>query len=156
MTIKAIIRSEKTNLKTGKWARGHIPRSAFPLSRLKDKRYRYGPDYAWRLVTFDAAGHNCRVLITLNESKEVLRARLGVDINGVMVVLCDYEYHATEPGWHCHVTTEPIKSIGSGAARSGKKKWPRRSTRRDFNVDEKGALSVVANHYRFAAQGELL
>ena len=41
--LKDVIRSEKSNVDTGKWANGHIPRAAFPMSKLKDKRYKFGP-----------------------------------------------------------------------------------------------------------------
>lgn len=126
------------------------------MSRLKDKRYRYGPDYSWRLVKFQAGACSCRILILLNESREVLRARLGVEVEGDMVVLSDYEFHATEPGWHCHVTVEHVETIGSGAARQGKRKWPRQSAKKDFGVDQSNALTVVAEHFKFAAQGDLL
>jgi hypothetical protein len=155
-TLKEIMRCQKTNVETGKWARGHIPRSAFPMSKLKDKRYKYGQEYAWRVVKFDAGQQSCRILILFNENKEILRARLGVDVNGDMIVLSDFEYHASEPGWHCHVALKPISEIGSGAARHDAKKWPKDSTRKEFRVDEASALSIVAKHYNFQAQGELI
>jgi hypothetical protein len=155
-TLKDIIRGNKTNLDTGKWARGHIPRSAFPMSRLKDKRYKYGPDYAWRLVKFEMQGNQCRILIFFNDGKDILRARLGVEVNGDMVVLSDYEFHATEPGWHCHVRLKPISELSSGGARNEAKKWPKDSSRKTFSVEEASALSLVAKHYNFQAQGELI
>lgn len=126
------------------------------MSRLKDKRYRYGQDYAWRLIKFEAAGHDCRVLMLLNESKEIFRARLGVLINGDMVVLQDYEFHASEPGWHCHLSLKSLSEIGPGAARFQKTKWPKNSSLKAFNIDEAGALSVIAKQFNFAAQGDLI
>jgi hypothetical protein len=156
ITLKDVIRSEKSNVDTGKWANGHIPRAAFPMSKLKDKRYKFGPDYAWRIVKFDALGHAFRVLIQLNMDKEILRSRLGVLINGDTVVLSDFEFHATEPGWHCHVALQGVPQLVPGVARHDKRKWPKDSSRKEFNVDESNALSVVAAHYRFQAQGELI
>ena len=49
MDLKTIIRSAKTNVDTGKWLVGHIPRTAFPLSRLKEKRYKQlrGDNFGW-------------------------------------------------------------------------------------------------------------
>lgn len=126
------------------------------MSKLKDKRYKFGPDYAWRVVKFDAVGQSCRVLIQLNLDKQILRSRLGVLINGDTVVLSDFEFHATEPGWHCHVTLQPIARLVPGAARHEKTKWPKDSSKKEFNVDESNALSVVAAHYNFQAQGELI
>lgn len=126
------------------------------MSRLKDKRYKFGPDYSWRLVRFDALGNQCRILILLNESKEIMRARMGVERSGDMVVLCEYEYHASEPGWHCHLTLEDTDAATAGAARDNKYKWPRNSSQRTFAVDRVSALSLVAGRFRFEAQGDLL
>lgn len=156
MNIKEIIRAKKTNVDLGKWSAGHIPRSAFPMSRVRDKRYKFGPEYSWRLVKFEALGNLCRILILLNESKEIMRARMGVEVNNDMVVLCEYEYHASEPGWHCHVTLEDLASAPVGAARWEKTKWPRAPARRTFGVDQTSALTLVAERFRFEAQGELI
>ena len=73
-----------------------------------------------------------------------------------MVVLSDYEFHATEPGWHCHIAVKPVSELNSGGARYEKKKWPKHSSRKEFRVDEASALSFVAKHYNFQAQGELI
>jgi len=156
VNLKDVIRADKKDVDLGKWAPGHIPRSAFPMSKLKDKRYKYGPEWKWRVVKFEALGRRCRVLIFLNENKEILRARLGVDVNGDMVVLCDHEFHAAEPGWHCHLTLEEVEHVPSGAARGGKVKWPRSPSRQDFGVDDASALTVVAECFNINAQGELL
>lgn len=156
MNLKDIIRVEKTNLSLGKWGRGHIPRASFPMSRVKDKRYKFGSEYAWRVVQFDADGQRCRILIILNENKEILRARLGVESSGDMIILSDYEFHASEPGWHCHVATEDHTEVNAGAARHDKRKWPMSPSRTSFGVSEANALSVVAQHFRFEAQGDLL
>lgn len=156
MSLKRIIRAQKENLDTGKWSVGHVPRTAFPMSRLKDKRYRYGPEYSWRLIKFEACGYFCRVLILLNESKEILRARLGIEINGDMVVLSDYEYHASEPGWHCHLTLVDVALVDAGSARSDKTKWPRKSSRQDFGANKANAVGIVATHFNFHAQGGLI
>lgn len=156
MNLKDFIRASKTNVDLGTWAEGHIPRSAFPMSRLKEKRYKYGPEYHWRVVKFDALEQRCRILILLNENKQIMRARFGVELNGDMVVLCDYEFHATEPGWHCHVTLDPVNSAPSGAARREKSKWPKNSSRREFGVVQANALTAAAERFNFEAQGDLL
>jgi hypothetical protein len=156
MNLKTVIRSAKTNVDVGKWSVGHIPRTAFPLSKLKEKRYKFGSEYSWRLVKFECCRHKFRVLIILNVQKQILRARLGLESGNDMIVLSDFEFHASEPGWHCHVTLEQVARLAPGAARHEKKKWPKNSSKLVFGLDEAGALSAVANHYRFAAQGELL
>lgn len=156
MNIKELIRAEKLDVDVGKWSFGHIPRSAFPMSKLKDKRYKYGPDYSWRVVRFNALGYKCRILILFNDSKQILRSRFGVDVNGDTVVLCDYEFHATEPGWHCHVTPEDHVRVPPGIARSDKTKWPRNSSRKTFGVEENSALTVVCEHFSVNCQGDLI
>ena len=125
MNIKDFIRAEKANLDTGKWASGHVPKSAFPLSRSKPKTYKFGPEYHWRLVKFDALSEECRIWITLNENKEIFRARFGVLRAGDMTVLCEHEFHASEPGWHCHLTFDHLDSASTGGMRWDKQKWPR-------------------------------
>ncbi len=154
--LKEILKSPKTNVQIGSWSTGHVPRNKFPLSRARSKHYRFGPDYQWRIVTFEAAGNSCRILILLNEYKETYRARLAVEKDGDMLVLCEHEYHATEAGWHCHVTSEPISSAPVGAARYGKTKWPNKPSRLEFGVTKANALAVAAKRFGFEAQGELL
>jgi len=156
VNLKEVIRSPKTNVKIGEWHIGHVPRSKFPMSRARTKSYRFGPDWKWRLVTFEVAGNLCRILLLLNESKEIYRARLAVEMEGDMLVLCEHEYHATEAGWHCHLTLEPISSAPVGAARYGKTKWPRHPSRMDFGVTKENALSVAAKRFCFEARGDLL
>lgn len=156
MNLKDFIRADKTDIELGKWAKGHIPRTAFPMSLFKDKRYKFGQDYSWRLIKFSALGRKCRILIWFNKDKQILRSRFGVEANNDMIVLCDYEFHATEPGWHCHVSTKDISSVVPGQARDEKIKWPRVSSRQEFGVTEASAVSVVATRYNFSAQGDLL
>jgi hypothetical protein len=38
----------------------------------------------------------------LNEAKQRFEAVLGAMMNTGLRVLCSYEWHASEPGWHCH------------------------------------------------------
>jgi hypothetical protein len=156
VNIKDLIRADKTDLDTGKWAKGHIPRAAFPLSKLKDKKYKYGPEYSWRVIKFKAESASCRVLVWFNSSKEILRARLGVEVNGDMVVLCDHEFHASEPGWHCHVTFEDVATRTPGVARNTTK-WPRTiKPAARFGVTEANALTIVSEFFRLKSQGELI
>ncbi len=157
VNIKDIIRADKTDLNTGAWATGHVPRTAFPMSKVKDRKYKYGQEYRWRVVKFTCLGVKCRILILLNLAKQILRARLGVESGPDMIVLCDHEFHASEPGWHCHVTFEEAASVPPGAARQDKMKWPKniRVSER-FTADEASALSIVAATFRFKEQGELI
>lgn len=156
MRLKDIIKAEKTQTDFGAWREGHIQRSAFPMSKVKEKAYKYGKAYKWRLVRFQALGKRVRVLIVLNEEKQIFRARLGVERGNDMAVLCDYEFHASEPGWHCHFTLKQLDSVEEGAARDGKRKRPTASdVGAAFNVTEASALAVAAERYGFKPKGSL-
>lgn len=159
MKLADVIRAEKTELRIGEWQQGRVPRSTFPMSKVREKYYKFGPEYKWRLVRFNSGDMKCRVLILLNEGKQIFRARLGVEKNGDMVVLCDHEFHASEPGWHCHCARESACGIEPGAARSHTQRWPASASGcsiRDFAVDGKTALTVAAERFNFRAQGKLL
>jgi hypothetical protein len=156
VNIKDVIRAKKADLETGNWSNGRIPRSAFPLSKLKNRHYRFGPDYSWRLVRFSALGEQFRILIILNISKEILRARLGMEIGSDMTVLGEHEFHASEPGWHCHLTFENVADIVPGVVRFRKTKWPVHSAAQEFDITFASALTHVAKRFGFKEQGELL
>jgi hypothetical protein len=159
MDVVDIIKNTKSKPDLGEWREGHIPRSAFPLSRARNKNYKFGPEYKWRLITFDSIHHKCRVLLLLNEGKQICRMTLGVEINNGMTVLCQHEFHASEPGWHCHVCFDQIENIPSGVNRSHLKRWPKPETvhaRVEFYVSQRNALSAAAEIFRFSAQGDLL
>lgn len=163
MNLADIIRAAKTDIDVGQWRRGHVLRSQFPMSKLKAKRYKYGPEYKWRVVRFAALSVKCRILILVNEGKAIYRARLGVEQGGDLVILCDHEFHADEPGWHCHLTRDDIESIEPGAARVHTTRWPaspEACSRQEFNVSEINALLEAATRFRFseredASQGSL-
>jgi hypothetical protein len=157
MRLKTIIKADKSNLQFGKWNVGHITRSAFPLSKVKEKSYKLGKAYKWRLVRFTALERNIRVLIVLNEEKEIFRARLAVEDNSDLIVVCEHEFHASEPGWHCHYSIKDVNSITPGAYRDGKRKRPTSSdVSAVFNVNEANALAIAAQRYGFDPKGDLL
>jgi hypothetical protein len=158
MNLADLIRAEKTKTNLGEWKAGHIPRSAFPLSRVKEKQYRLGPAYSWRLITFIACKLKCRILITLNEEKEIFRARLGVECDNDIVVLCDHEFHAGEPGWHCHVTRKHVEKVPAGVARGGdRRRWPRgHDGSAAFTVTKARAFTIAAELYGLIERDRLL
>ena len=136
MNLKGIIAANKAAVDTGDWKRGEIPRSKWPSRRAKAKAYKYGPLYQWRVISFQAAGHDCRVLLLFNEAKRIFRATLGVTMGGETTVLCDYEYHASEPGWHCHARCGDVVTINPAHNRFGSIRLPKASAphrRAEFN-----------------------
>jgi hypothetical protein len=157
--VSDIIRGVKGKPRIGEWKSGHISRAAFPLSRARNKNYKFGPEYKWRVVAFDSIHHKCRVLILLNEFKQICRITLGVEINSDMVVLCQHEYHSSEPGWHCHVCFDEIEKISPGINRSHLNRYPQPHavhTQVKFHVTERNALSFAARIFRFSETGDLL
>ena len=149
MNLKEVIRASKSEIDTGRWADGHIPRAAFPLSKVKEKSFKLGKSYSWRLVKFNALGSGFRILIVLNKDKEIMRCRLGLEDSGDMKVLCDHEFHASEPGWHCHFTLKDVSLLTPGVVRADLER--RRPKMADptakFMVTKDGALTIAAERY---------
>jgi hypothetical protein len=125
MDLRGLIGADKSSVDTGDWKRGTIPRSKWPSRRAKAKAYKYGPLYQWRIITFQAAGHDCRVLLLFNEAKQIFRATLGVTVSGETITLCDYEYHSSEPGWHCHARCGDLDGINPAHNRFGGTRIPK-------------------------------
>jgi hypothetical protein len=81
----------------------------------------------------------------LNLSKQIFRATLGVTENGETAVLCEYEFHASEPGWHCHARCDDLELLDSAVTRFGSKRLPSagKHHRRDRFTFGKAELTEV-------------
>ncbi len=163
VALKDIIKAEKRVIDLGRWGQGHISRSAFPITSSKNKHYKYGPEYRWRVVKFECLNHTCRILLLLCEPRLIFRATLGVEVEGSMCILCDHEFHNSEPGWHCHLTLEDLGTVAEivkvGIRRGHTTRWPKaksKHSRIEFTVSEANAVSLAANLFRFEAQGSLI
>jgi hypothetical protein len=159
MRVAEVIRAAKVGVDAGSWKTGHITRAEFPLSRVRSRRYKLGSEYRWRVVKFNAIGNEFRVLIELNENKEIYRATLGRKNADDIAVICQHEFHKSETGWHCHVSHDEIDTLPAGVMRSSLLRWPKPSlvhAQVVFPVSERTALSVAAARFRFLAQGDLL
>ena len=149
MDLRALIGAEKSSVRSGEWKQGEIPRAQWPSRKAKPKFYKWGSLYRWRIMTFSALGHECRVLLLLNESKQIFRASLGVTSAGETTVLCDYEYHASEPGWHCHARCEDISAISTGTNRYGGIRLPKsgnKHRRSEFTFGKSQLSTASALH----------
>jgi hypothetical protein len=93
-----------------------MPKTAFPLSKSGNKSYKLG-NRRWRVVTFDACGLSCRLLINYHPTLFQYQAILGVDVGGDVKVLASLEHHPTHKPWHVHVCCEDIKTAPSGIKR---------------------------------------
>ncbi len=85
--------------------------------------YGLGRSYRWCVLTFVALDIECRVLIVLNAGKQKFEAILGAMADERVRVLCSYEYHASEPGWHCHAACDELPAVPVGYMRGP---WVRR------------------------------
>ena len=164
MSLKAIIAAPKTRIKPGEWKHGTIPRAQWPSRRAKSKAYKYGPLYKWRIISFSADGHECRVRVLFNKEAEIFRATLGVVENGDTKILCEYEYHASEPGWHCHARCGNLADINPAANRFGSTRLPeagKKHRRAEFkfgkaDMDEDTAFNCAVTFIRVSEEGVLL
>jgi hypothetical protein len=79
-------------------------------------------------------------------------------MSGDMAVLMEREFHATEPGWHCHFTLTAVESVVPGVVRGpGRHRWPRGfDPEAKFGVTEAAALTVAAELFQFGASGGLV
>jgi hypothetical protein len=156
--LQEIIRASKVAIHLGEWHRGNVPRADFPIAK---KAYGLGRSYEWRVIKFEALGIQCRVLVVLNSPKEKYEAILGVMADGRLRILCSYEYHAAEPGWHCHVSCGEVTQVPLGFMRGP---WVRRVPRAksthkrlDFEVsDPDTATRFAIARYKIETRGSLL
>ena len=124
MDLQGLIAAKKASVRTGDWKRGEIPRAQWPSRRAKAKAYKFSDLYQWRIISFSAEGQDCRVRILLNESKQIFRASFGVTVAGETTTLCEYEWHASEPGWHCHARCDDFAKLDPSFNRFGAQRIP--------------------------------
>jgi hypothetical protein len=116
MDIRGLVKAEKDIKQPGRWTTGTMPKTAFPLSKSGSKAYRLG-NRRWRVVTFEVAGLECRLLINYHPMLLQYQAMLGIDIGGDTKVLASLELHPTHGGWHIHASCDDIASVPSGLKR---------------------------------------
>jgi hypothetical protein len=157
--LRRIVGAPKTEVKLGPWRAGKVPKKDFPMAR---QAYSLGSSFRWRVVSFSALDVECRVLIIYNPAKEKYEAILGaMGSADTLHVLCSYEYHAGEPGWHCHAACDDLARVPLGYMRGP---WVRRvpaakrtHSRQDFGVqDDTTALHFALRCYKIDPKGPLV
>jgi hypothetical protein len=81
-----------------------------------------------------------------------------MEVGNDLAVLCQYEFHASEPGWHCHVTFREITDLPLGVTRSHLRRWPSEKTnpsRMEFGVRQTNAAALAATRFRVSVPGDL-
>lgn len=158
MKLKDVIRLEKTVVSYGRWGKGEIDRSSWPLRR---KKLKFSSDWQWRVVSLRSAQKELRVLLHLNLQLEEFRATLGEIREETIAVLCCHELHTSHGNWHCHVATGDIEKVRSGVTRDYDtfRRWPNYEGEctLEFDVTSQSALRIASDLYQFEApaQGEL-
>lgn len=156
--LRQIVMATKKNITIGKWNYGKVPRADFPISK---KAYNIGSSFQWSVVSFNALNLDCRVLIIVNFDKQKFDAILGVMGKSTLHVLCSYEFHAHEPGWHCHAACDEVSRVPAGYMRGP---WVRRMpgarathSRLNFSIATvQDAQRFAFRCYRIEAKGPLL
>jgi hypothetical protein len=155
MRVRDIFRSKKEAVVLEPWKQGDMPPSAFRL-RQNMKSVGQGKSYHWRIVRFGAGGENFRVLILWNEGKQIYRATLGHEVGEVVRIVCVREFHAREPGWHCHAVSQckqgvPVWNHG------GLRRFPRGTSEADeFGVTSKERATALALRFYGVEQSGVL
>ena len=157
MRLRQIIAASKTNIKIGKWKSGRVSRAEFPLC---GGPYNMGRSVNWCVISFEALGQEFRVLICLHDRKEIYRAILGAKTSQLLKVLCCFEFHGGEPGWHCHATCDDLSKVPEGVMRGP---WIVRlpkggnfHRRANFSVTKESAIRLAIDRYRIEKEGLLL
>lgn len=125
------------------------------------KAYSLGASFEWCVVKFAALGRDCRVLVIFNAAKQKYEAILGIMAADQLSVVCTYEYHATEAGWHCHAVCEDIRTAPRGCMRGP---WVTRiprarslHTSMEFGIKSKtDAKRFAFDCYKIAEPGTLI
>jgi hypothetical protein len=158
MDLREVISAEKANIKIGPWKAGKIPKLDFPLSK---SAYRLGNSYRWCVVSFEALGGVFKCAVIFNAGKKKYEALLGFMVNQTLKILCSFQFHEGEPGWHCHASCDPESNQTPGLLRGP---WVTRipaarapHRRMDFGVDtEDRAVQFALRRYRIETKGSLL
>ena len=155
MRLREVIRTGKSDIVIGRWGTGHIPAAQFPL-RDRPTTFKLGPTWRWAVIRFRALGQSFRVLLLLNVSREIFRAVLAAEVGKEFRMICVHEFHAREPGWHCHMV-DVLDSAPQGWRRRGMRRFPK-GARIDavFDVTEITAVRIAQRLFRIDAPGDLL
>ncbi len=158
MHLRQIINADKTEIKVGAWRRGKVPKADFPCAK---RAYGLSNSFEWCVIDFTALGAKCSVLVVLNQAKEKYQAILGVLTDAQLRILCTYEFHATEPGWHCHASCDEMDEVPRGFMRGP---WVRRMPRpirthrrQVFGINNhREAERFAFDCYKIRTKGDLL
>jgi hypothetical protein len=159
--LRQIIAASKTNIDLGNWRSGKVPRADFPMAKAA---YGLGNSYQWCVIKFEALGAKCRVLVVLNPQKQKYEAVLGIEGANGLKILCTYEHHPSEPGWHCHATHDDSDTLNFGCMRGPwikrvpSARQPHRANKHPkFVIGEQTvAVRFAVDRYKIRTKGPLI
>jgi hypothetical protein len=152
MQLRDFLAAEKTVDDAGAWSDKKMPKTGGKFPMTKNRSYRLGSGFRWRVAEITAEGAKFRLLIAHNPWKEQYVAALGVASGGDTLVLARLEYHGTHRGWHVHGYCGM-----SDANHWGRMNYPdmvripdgkSRHRRIDYRVDDDEAVSIAADFFR--------
>lgn len=156
MRVREVIRAGKSNIELGQWSIGSMPPSHFRIFK-QMKTIKQGQDYSWRIVKFSIDDTWFRVLILLNQAKQIYRATLAVEVGEEVRIICVREFHVREPGWHCHAVLRCEQGVSTWTHR-GLRRYPRGfDLPAQFDVtSQTRATNIALRFFNIAPQGGLL
>jgi hypothetical protein len=156
MRVREILRAPKGDVVLEPWKQGDMPPAAFRL-RQSMKTVGQGKSYHWRIIRFTAYSESFRVLIIWNEGKQIYRATLGHEVGEVVRIICVREFHAREPGWHCHVVLSSPQGV-SVWNHGGLRRFPQGVFEEDaFGITSRELATTLAlRFFGIDQSGELL
>ena len=158
LTLRTLIAAPKSGIRIGSWHNGKVPRADFPIAR---KAYGLGASFEWCIISLQPLGAEVRVLVIFHAGKQKYEAIFGVMSTNGARILCSYQYHPGEPGWHCHATCDDATQIPAGIFRGP---WvsriprPNQPHRRNvFGInDRERAVRFAQDVYGIFQKGDLL
>lgn len=121
MKLRRVINGLKTIKDWGTWKVGvKMPKTAFPVSR---SGFKVPSPYTWRVVRFECEGDTYRLLMFYRLDLQRCAYYLGREVGADLLVLCRYEFHPGEPGWHMHCVCDD-KNQQVGRLGSDEKRLP--------------------------------
>lgn len=159
MRVQDHVREPKTIVDAGRWQRGKIGSSSFPLSR---SPIRLGTAWRWRVMKLASRLRSYRLLVAYREDKPNFLAWLALETASGLAVVCCLEDHfrPAEMGLHAHASCGDDPEMPLGAQRyPGMIRLPRygHAPRRQAGLTDLTALPVALTFFRVSAgAGDLL
>jgi hypothetical protein len=148
---RELILKPKTVTKAGEWKTGKMTRNAFPLSPARS--FRLGASWTWRIDVLEIDRVECRLLTAFDPLKQRFMAWLSYQRGDSYTVIARLEFHASEPGLHCHAACDrPVHETPVGIVKPfGTRRVPRYGTKHrriKYDMTEASALNTSFRFFK--------